>query len=43
MTERGDLQERREQPMETVEWAVLVFVVLGVVVEGVQLFHRLTL
>ncbi len=43
LTERGDSQEQREQRMETVEWAVLMFVVLGVIVEGVQLFHRLAL
>lgn len=40
LTERGDSQEQREQRMETVEWAVLVFVVLGVV-ESVQLFRGL--
>jgi hypothetical protein len=36
LTERGDSQEQREQRMEAVEWAVLIFVV-GVVVESVQL------
>jgi hypothetical protein len=41
LTERGDSQEQREQRMETVEWAVLIFVVLGVAVESVQLFRGL--
>jgi len=36
-----DSREQREQRMETVEWGVLVFVVLGVVVESVQLFRNL--
>jgi hypothetical protein len=40
LTERGDSQEQREQRMETVEW-VLVFVVLGVMVESVHLFRSL--
>lgn len=43
LTERGDAQERREQRMETVEWAVLIFVVLGVIVEAVQLFRSVHL
>jgi hypothetical protein len=41
LTERGDSQEQREQRMEAVEWAILIFVVLGVVVESVQLFRGL--
>src|SRR6266849_1843457 len=41
LTERGDSQEQREQRMEAVEWAVLVFVVLGVIDESVQLVRGL--
>jgi hypothetical protein len=33
LTERGDLNERRENRQETVEWAILLFVVLGVVLD----------
>ena len=37
LTERSDLREGRERRMEFVEWAIFIFVVLGVVVEGWQL------
>jgi hypothetical protein len=41
LTERGDSKEQQEQRMETVEWAVLIFVLAGVVVEGLQLLRDL--
>ena len=40
LTERGDIRERREQRLEIVEWAILIFVVLGVIVESISLFHE---
>ncbi len=30
LTERSDVHEQREQRLETAEWAILIFVVLGV-------------
>src|SRR5262249_35607881 len=33
LTERGDLRIRREQRLEAVEWAILLFAVMTVVVE----------
>jgi hypothetical protein len=33
LTERGDIRERHEQRLETVELAILIFVVLGVIVD----------
>jgi hypothetical protein len=33
LTERADLRERREDRIETVEWAVLIFVAVGVIVD----------
>ena len=33
LTERGDYHEKREQRLETVEWAILIFVILGVVAD----------
>ncbi len=33
LTERGDYHEQREQRLETVEWAILIFVILGVVAD----------
>jgi hypothetical protein len=41
LTERGDLHERREQRLETVEWAILGFVFLAVIIDVVLLFHQL--
>jgi hypothetical protein len=41
LTERSDLRERREDRVETVEWAVLVFVVLGVVADFALVASRL--
>lgn len=40
LTERADLAELREQRLETVEWAVLVFVAIGVVVDIALLFRH---
>jgi hypothetical protein len=40
LTERGDSHEQREQRLETAEWFILVFVFLGVIVEGVQLLRE---
>lgn len=37
LTERRDIHERREQRLETVEWAILIFVVLGVLTDVVVL------
>jgi hypothetical protein len=34
LTERRDIHERREDRLETVEWAILIFVVVGVIVES---------
>ncbi len=39
LTERGDWRERREDRLETAEWAVLIFVIVGVAVDGL-LFLR---
>jgi len=33
LTERRDIKERKEQRIETVEWAILVWVVLGVIAD----------
>lgn len=40
LTERADLRERREDRIEMVEWAVLIFVVLGVIVDIALLFRH---
>jgi hypothetical protein len=39
LTERSDAHERREQRQETLEWAVLIFVVVGVLVDILPLLH----
>jgi hypothetical protein len=41
LTERADSHERREQRLETIEWAILIFVVLAVIVDVVLLCHQL--
>jgi hypothetical protein len=33
LTERRDIHERREQRLETAEWAILVWVVVGVIAD----------
>ena len=39
LTERADLKERHEQRLETVEWGIFVFVILGVIVDLLLLIH----
>jgi len=34
LTERRDIAERKEQRVELVEWAILVFVIFGVIVDA---------
>jgi len=41
LTEQRDLHERREQRLEIAEWAILIFVVLGVFIEVVRLVREL--
>ena len=40
LAELHDLRELREQRLETAEWSILVFVVLGVVIDFMLLFGR---
>jgi len=40
LTERAELAERREDRLETVEWAVLIFVVVGVVADVLLVLHH---
>jgi hypothetical protein len=37
LTERSDRQERKETRIEILEWGILIFVVLGVIVESLSL------
>jgi hypothetical protein len=39
LQERCDITERHANRLETVEWAILIFVILGVVVDLLLLFH----
>jgi hypothetical protein len=39
LTERGDLRERHEQRLETVEWSILIFVIVGVVLDLLLVSH----
>jgi hypothetical protein len=39
LTERADLAERTEDRIETVEWAVLIFVAVGVIVDVLLVLH----
>jgi hypothetical protein len=41
MRERNDRDERHADRVETLEWAILVFVILGVVVESAHLIMAL--
>jgi len=41
LRERRDVAARHDDRVETVEWAILIFVVLGVIVESVNLFKSL--
>ena len=40
LAERADANERREQRLETVEWAILIFVAVGVIADIVLLLHH---
>jgi hypothetical protein len=40
LTERSDTLEQREQRLETAEWAILIFVVIGVILDLCLLAHR---
>jgi hypothetical protein len=42
LRERRDTAERREHRLETVEWAILIFVVMGVAADIAILFASLT-
>jgi hypothetical protein len=41
LTERADLAERREDRLETVEWAVLIFVAVGVAADIALVLQRI--
>jgi hypothetical protein len=41
LRERRDLVERREQRLETSEWAILIFVVVGVAADVAIVAHEL--
>jgi hypothetical protein len=41
LKERRDLHARREDRLETVEWAILIFVVVGVVADVLIVMHEL--
>lgn len=41
LAERITLHERREDRIETLEWAVLIFVVLGVIADGLLVLREL--
>jgi hypothetical protein len=38
LQERRDIAERHDDRVETVEWAILIFVIRGVIVESVNLY-----
>jgi len=40
LTERADLREQREDRIEIVEWAVLLFVAVGVVADILLVLHH---
>jgi len=41
LTERADVHERRENRLETVEWAILTIFIFSLVVESLQLLHEI--
>jgi hypothetical protein len=41
LTERRDIHERKEDRLETVEWAILVFVIVGVLADILIVVHEL--
>jgi hypothetical protein len=40
LTERRDIHERREDRLETVEWAILIFVIVGVLADVAIVAHE---
>ncbi len=40
LTERRDIAARREDRLETVEWAILIFVIIGVITDVLLLLHE---
>jgi hypothetical protein len=40
LTERSDIHENRERRLELLEWGVLVFVFVGVIVDALLFFHH---
>jgi hypothetical protein len=40
LTERRDIAERKEQRVEFVEWAILVFVIFGVIADALLVLHE---
>jgi hypothetical protein len=40
LTERRDIHERREDRLETVEWAILIFVIVGVLADLAIVAHE---
>ncbi len=41
LTERRDIHERKEDRLETVEWLILIFVIVGVLADILILVHEL--
>jgi hypothetical protein len=41
LRERQDIHARREDRLETVEWAILIFVVVGVIADVVIVLHEI--
>jgi hypothetical protein len=41
LTERRDIHERKEDRLETVEWAILIFVIVGVLADIIIVAHEL--
>jgi hypothetical protein len=40
LTEKADMAERKEQRVEFVEWAILAFVILGVITDVMLVLHE---
>jgi hypothetical protein len=40
LTERRDIHERREDRLETAEWAILIFVIIGVLADVAIVAHE---
>ncbi len=41
LTERRDIHERKEDRLETIEWLILIFVIVGVLADILILVHEL--